>query len=136
VAKYSATEEISAPGVSNKTESSAMVWEMIPGISYEIGKGDLIRYGAGLDIHLSSWSSDYTAAGTTVTTEPANMDMAFFPNFYVSAEVVKNFNIGLRTGIMVYMPGDEEEEEYGVKQTTKTSAILTRTELFASFYLF
>jgi len=120
---------------SRESERSMFVWEIIPSASYEIGKKDFIRYGAGLNIHLASYSLDETVSGTTTTTKPKNMDMAFFPNFYIKGEVVKNFFIGLKTGLMINMPGDGEEETYGGKRTTETSIIDTKTEVFVNFYL-
>jgi hypothetical protein len=121
-------------------ERGFFLWEIIPSVSYEFGKKEFVGYGAGLNIHLASYSMDETAGGETVTTKPKNMDMAFFPNFFIKAEVVKNFVVGLKTGFMISMPGDVEdvdEDYYGNKttETVKRSFIDTKTEVFVSFYL-
>jgi len=123
-------------------EVSFLQWEIIPSASYQLGKKDFVSYGAGLSVHLASYSMDQTSSGTTVTTKPKNMDMGFFPNFYIKADVVKNFCVGLKTGFMINMPGDDEQDGppntttgAATTITTSTSIIDTKTEIFVSFYL-
>lgn len=113
-----------------KEEVTDFEWRIIPSVSFEIGKKDIISYGAGLSIRLSSSSRDRTTGGETVTTE-GNMNMAFFPNFFLKAEAVKNFVVGLKTGLFIDMPGDEENGS----TTISRSYINTRTEVFVAFYL-
>jgi len=119
----------SAAGDSEKSESA---WELIPGVSYAIRKGDIASWGAGLNIHLASWSTeDKPAGGNKATTEPDNIDLAFFPNFFMKAELAKRFFTGLKTGVMVLLPGEVE----GANGTTNEHTIHLRTELFFAFFL-
>jgi hypothetical protein len=143
ISSVSRTTESTYDGETETAEYGVFLWEIIPSVSYEFGKKDFISYGAGLNFHLASYSIDRTYDNETVTTKPKNMDMAFFPNFFIKADVVKNFAVGLKTGLMINMPGDEEDEESeyypGIgnityKTTTKISIIDTRTEVFAAFY--
>jgi len=107
--------------VDGNDDYSRTAWELIPGVSYAIRKGDIASWGAGLNIHLASWSDD--------NNDDNNVNLAFFPNFFMKAEVVKRFYAGLKTGIFIYMPGEDEN--------TKTSehTIHLRTELFFAFFL-
>jgi len=125
---YSETTETAA-GDGETTESA---WELIPGISYAIRKGDVASWGAGLNIHLASWSrEEKPVAGNKTTTEPDNVDLAFFPNFFMKAEVAKRFFTGLKTGIFIDLPGEDEHDN----AKTNRHTINLRTELFFAFFL-
>jgi len=115
------------------TENGVTVWEIIPSASYAFSRGDILSWGAGLNLHFASYSISTTASGTTTTDEPKNMDIAFFPNFFVKAEPVKNFALGLKTGIMVDMLGEQEPAPGATQNTT---LIDFKTELFLAFYPF
>jgi hypothetical protein len=134
----SSSETIETKGtISNKEESSDFSWKVIPSVSYQFGKKEFVGYGAGLDIGLSSWSKTRPVPGGngTETTKPKNIDMAFFPNFFIKAEVVKNFYIGLKTGVGIGMPGDDEVSAGGTTTTTSYLSWNTATEVFVAFYL-
>lgn len=131
------SQSVGAPTL--KQDVSVMLYELIPSVSYQLGKIDFISYGAGLDAHLSTWSythpKDDGTTGTQ-TDEPNSMDMGFFPNFYIKAEIIKNFQIGLKTGLFMIMPGDAIWEIPGaLKITASTMLISTKTEVGVSFYL-
>jgi len=132
------TEETSTPPAT-KEEHSLSTWAIAPSVAYQLGKKDLVSYGAGLQFMLSSWSKTDPAtppATGTTTTKPDGMDMAFIPNFYIKVEPVKNFVLGLRTGISIYLPADDVYEIPGsYKKTTKSSEINTATSVFIAFYL-
>ena len=128
------TTESSGPSTTD--ENSAFVWAIAPSVSYEIGKKDLISYGAGLDVAIASWSRTQTSGGTSVTIKPDGITMGFLPNFYIQVEPVKNFVVGLKTGIMILMPGKEvDDQSPAYKETTTKTDIDTATQLFVSFYL-
>ncbi|MDR1812007.1 MAG: hypothetical protein LBQ87_04210 [Candidatus Fibromonas sp.] len=59
---------------------------IVPSIKYALGKG-LLDYGLGVDV--------------TIVSKDAGMDMSGFPNFYASAELVKNVSLALHAGINV-----------------------------------
>jgi len=135
---YSSKSETEIPNMPTQTrEENGSSWEIIPSVSYTLSKGDVVSYGAGLNIYLSSWSSERKQTGTdTITDEPDGMDMAFFPNFFIKAEPVKNFAVGLKAGLVYAMPGKEVDDSNNPIVTTRTSsAIGLGTELFLAFYL-
>jgi hypothetical protein len=139
ISRFSETEEIKYDGnrKDETREFSMSVWELIPSMSYAFVKKDIISYGAGLNLHFASWSETTSVDGKTVTTEPPSMSVALFPNFFIKAEVVKNFAVGLKTGFMINMPGEEiDENDYSNSTETKKCSIIDiKTELFVSFYL-
>jgi hypothetical protein len=120
------------PTEGQSTDRSFMTYEIIPSISYQFGKAEAISFGAGLDIHLSSWSETAPGPdGNNLTTEPLGMTMAFFPNFNIRAELAKNFQVGLKAGLMVVMPPEEKDDW----SSTKTTAMGTRTEVGFNYYI-
>jgi len=129
------TREI--PQNPNETgELSNFSWAIAPSVAYQLGKKDLISYGAGLDIEIASWSQSMTSSGTTLTIKPDGIDMGFIPNFYIKVEPVKNFVIGLKTGIGIFIPGKTVDDQLpSHKDTTTETNIDTATSLFVSFYL-
>jgi len=129
------TESSNQPKQTREVNSSA--WELIPSVSYTIRKWSGPDWGAGLDIHLASWSSETKNTGAnTEKEEPDGIDLAFYPNFFIKAEVVKNFNVGLKAGLAIYLPGeDKDDSNPNSIVTTNQSAITLRTELFFAFYL-
>jgi len=123
-----------ANNTTTTTENGNSSWEIIPNVSYVIRKGDIIGWGAGLNFHLSSnKQTAKDANGTSTTTEPDGMDMRIFPNFFIKAEVAKNFVVGLKPGIIINMPG--EVKSNNGQTTESTTQFALRTELFLAFYL-
>jgi hypothetical protein len=136
---FSTTDETVTPNnPTTKEETSVSVWEVIPGISYTIRQLQSIPigYGVGVDVHLGSYSMDVTSSGKTTTIKPESINMAFFPNFKIQSEIVKNFKIGLKTGLMIVLPADEKDESSLPSVTTTSKTLMgTRTEVGFSFYL-
>lgn len=127
----SRTTETNIGNTTNKTENGASGWEIIPSGSYTLSKGDIISYGAGLNIYFASSSTTQTANGTTTTVKPDGIDLAFLPNFFVKAEVTKNFAIGIRPGFLIAIPGKIENGQ----TTTSRTIIGLGTELFLALYI-
>jgi len=116
-------------------EVAMTVYEIVPSVSYRLGKIDFISYGAGLDINLASSSRSETRGGQTITDEPDGMDLAFYPNFFIRAEIVKNFQIWLKTGLFIYLLPEDKEGEGNSATTDSGSVISTKTEIGFSFFL-
>jgi len=137
IAIYSNSVETTteSTGPSQTSEDKYFSWAIGPSVSYQLGKKDLVSFGAGLDTEFRSWSASSKDAGVSLTIEPAGIDMAFLPNFYIQVEPVKNFAIGLKTGFKIDLPGNKVDEGANTKTTEKESTITTSTELFVSFYL-
>jgi hypothetical protein len=131
LARISMAMEFDYPGMSDR-ELNGIAYEFVPSISYQIGKTDLISYSAGLDFHLSSWSMTVKEGNRSTTIEPESFGMGLFPNFQLKAEIVKNFQVWLKTGLMIVMPSDIAEEDF---YTISTTLMGTRTSVGVSFYL-
>ena len=139
--KFSATITTKTPSRSEEETISMTMYEIVPSLSYQLGKTGFVGYGLGLDVHLASWSAsapgeDDDGEPITVTREPDGMDIAFYPNFILRAEIVKNFQIWLKTGLFIYMP-PEDKDDYGdgYSSTTSGSIMSTKTEIGFSFFL-
>jgi hypothetical protein len=113
------------------TEIHIEAYELIPGVSYELGKGDFVSYGVGFNFHIGSNSVNNITSDSEAYTEPKGWDMAFFPNIYAKAELVKDFAIGLKAGYIVIMPGDKIGDRISAKSSLKD----IRTEASIAFYL-
>ena len=136
ITRASVSVTVDYNGTSTTSDGSLMLYELVPGISYQLGKNNFIKYGAGLDISLSSWSITQDAGGTSVTYEPSGMTFAFTPNFYVKAEVVKDFYVHLKTGLVIALPPTEEDGDENYSVSTSTTIIGTKTEIGVSYYIF
>jgi len=126
---YSHEVKITASGDTQKNSRSA--YEIIPSASYAFSRGDVISWGAGLDVHMGSYSQTNNNGGTSTTTEPDGVDLAFVPNFFVKAEVAKNLVLGLKAGFGIELPSDQQP----AGQEVSTTIIGLGTELFLAFYL-
>jgi hypothetical protein len=136
----STSYEIKADGETiNGNNTNA--WEIIPSISYQINKKNAISYGIDLDVHLSSWSvKNKQQFGPSDTDKAEGMDMAFFPNFFLFVEVVKNFHIGLKTGVLINLPAAYKEKRNDPLNTPnnmlrRRSSKTTNTQIVFSWYL-
>jgi hypothetical protein len=116
----------------NEAEVSALIYELVPSVSYQLGKKEFISYDAGLDFHLASWSITTKIGDESETDEPDGMNIALFPYFQLRAEIVKDFQFWLKAGLMVEMPSKKEPEE-GL--TISNNFMSAKTAIGVSFYL-
>lgn len=132
ILRYSQTVEMEIGKSTQTSEGSLMVYEIVIGAAYQLGKTNFISYGTGLDISLSSWSMTFTEEGESVTVEPEGMTMIFTPNFYVKAEIVKDFYVDLKAGLTIAIPPSVERTGY----SQSSMLIGTKTEVGVSYYIF
>jgi len=133
--RFSSTVTQSSPNGSTEGTVAATMYEIVPSISYQLGKAGFVGYGLGVDVYLASWSVNISSGGESVTEEPDGMDLAFYPNFILRAEIVKNFQIWLKAGLFIYMLPENKDEDYGYTTTISSSVMSTKTEIGFSFFL-
>jgi hypothetical protein len=92
-------------------EVTSLGWSVIPSFHYELGKG-LLNYGLGVWISYSSY--------TEGDADPITAIQAF-PNFYISAEWIKNVALRANAGILVDKPGDTSQREAQMNISLGTS---------------
>jgi hypothetical protein len=132
--RMSSTEKTSAPNYSREEENVITMWEIVPSAYYQLGKGDFVSYGAGLDLHLASWSITVKDDDDSETVKPDGVNIALFPNFQLKAEIVKDFQVWLKTGLMIVKPATQEDGE-AIKYTSSGMIISAKTAIGVSFYL-